>query len=94
VNAFIEWISEKLSISETADWYKVTHDQLVSYGGRNLVRQNGGIQQLLARVFPDFPWDEEYFDSNLKSQSYLIKLIHELSTELSSPKANLLQPKT
>lgn len=54
--AFVEWFAEEFRITNEDDWYKVSIQDFVDYGGYQLLKIHGSLPKLLQTVYPSKDW--------------------------------------
>jgi hypothetical protein len=55
--AFMEWLAIQLHVQNWEQWYEVTREQIITYGGLTLLNKYGGSPPLLiTTLYPNFPW--------------------------------------
>ena len=77
--AMIRHIEEVCKITKTADWYRVSLEQIRHTGCLTYVKRTG-LKNILKRVYPEVPWKEQLFSTRLKrsSQRWLFVQVQEL----------------
>jgi hypothetical protein len=82
ITKYMDWVREKLNITEREEWARVTASQFDKLGGSWLMRQNGFVG-LLQKAYPDENWEADefvYTFGEAKIQQHLEKTITEVFT--------------
>lgn len=59
---FMDWLGQRLAVSEMVDWYKLTVGDVVGNGGAGLLKKYRDSPSLLVRsLFPDHNWEASQF---------------------------------
>jgi hypothetical protein len=59
---FFEWLGKKLGVKNFEDWYNISLQDVVKYGGKNLLLFHGGsLRASLAFTYPDYDWQNWRF---------------------------------
>lgn len=62
VKSYIEYLGKELRITKPEDWYCVTLKQMRAIPNyKTIPNRLGGLPAMLARVYPDHPWDMTKF---------------------------------
>eukprot|EP01118_Nematostelium_gracile_P007178 TRINITY_DN2324_c0_g1_i1.p1 TRINITY_DN2324_c0_g1~~TRINITY_DN2324_c0_g1_i1.p1 ORF type:complete len:335 (-),score=63.47 TRINITY_DN2324_c0_g1_i1:40-1044(-) len=55
--AFFEWIANHLGIKTKEDWYNVVKEDVIKYGGKDVLRSyDGSFVRTIMSVYPDHDW--------------------------------------
>ena len=83
LTSYIEQLKHHLQIDAFEDWYRVSANQVYKYGGGNLIEQNGGLFQVLRKLYPEHDWKMEKFVDNSKktTQRWLKIAVRQMFTE-------------
>eukprot|EP01127_Copromyxa_protea_P021077 TRINITY_DN7155_c0_g1_i1.p1 TRINITY_DN7155_c0_g1~~TRINITY_DN7155_c0_g1_i1.p1 ORF type:complete len:593 (-),score=123.15 TRINITY_DN7155_c0_g1_i1:168-1946(-) len=58
---FLERMRAELHIHELDDWYRVSHQQFLEFGGETILRKHGGLFGLISTYYPEHVWDRKKF---------------------------------
>eukprot|EP01126_Amoeba_proteus_P062279 TRINITY_DN8440_c0_g1_i18.p1 TRINITY_DN8440_c0_g1~~TRINITY_DN8440_c0_g1_i18.p1 ORF type:complete len:473 (-),score=86.32 TRINITY_DN8440_c0_g1_i18:2687-4105(-) len=61
VREFFESVKEKLHISSTSDWYRISQKQLKRFGGSGVYKKFKKIGVALQHAYPEIEWDMSKF---------------------------------
>jgi hypothetical protein len=67
VLAYMEWVADKLGITDMEDWKNVSVEQLSVLHGGGLVKKMGGITELLEYCFPSISFIHSFIHSFIRS---------------------------
>jgi hypothetical protein len=84
---YLDWVTHRLNITSSTDWYKIPHRQLAEIGGATLLR-HCKLPVLLAKYYPGSIWDADKFNERTKSQQQLLNTLHSLAPLLTSKSNN------
>lgn len=61
VRKAVEYVEEKLSLTNSEDWYRVSRRQLESLGMWAFFKRHGGLHEILSQYRPEQTWVESNF---------------------------------
>jgi hypothetical protein len=74
---YMQWLAEKMEISNVEQWYDIGTDQLMSIKeGGHLLMQGG--TKLIALYFPEYPWDFGHVPKYSKAQIQLSNCLQKI----------------
>jgi len=71
IQELMKWLTETLQIKHLDDWYNVSLSQLYHLGAKTAIERNGGLFQLLSKLYPEHKWDSEKLNLSGKTQQFL-----------------------
>lgn len=75
LKSYIEWLGKKLGVVELDDWYSVPIESVKMMKGSQILYREGGLIQVLMKVYPEHPWNEANHQSRMKKvENYLLKM--------------------
>lgn len=74
---FVKWLEKRLDIWDLEDWYRVSLELIETVGSSTAFKKNGGIAQVLGKVYPNHGWDSKRLTDNkqrvIKSSQWRLK---------------------
>jgi hypothetical protein len=74
----LNWIAKKLNVERMEDWHNISREQLIANYGSSLISKHGSMINLLAHVYPKYPWDIQHVPRSSKSHQWLYKILRDL----------------
>src|SRR5690349_16624885 len=53
---FLDWLGKRLAFNTIEDWYKLTKDDVVRYGGNGLLKRYPSVPQLVTSIYTEHQW--------------------------------------
>ena len=77
----MDWVGEQMEMKSLNEWYDMTYDRMVYYGGGALVKKYNSMFNLLKAIYPEHNWSLRQYKAKIpisKQQFHLFKTAKKL----------------